>query len=325
MAVKTNISTDDFMEILLHYNLGNFIEANPIAKGTVQTNFILRTTKTVCVFRYYENRSVESVTFEANLIHYLKQKEYPCPAPLKDKHGKFIGIYKNKPYVIFEFIEGVHIENPNESETNQLIKNVADLHNLTKSYQSQHQKDRANYDVVFCREQAKELSAKINSSNSREKLKWYIDQLNQLILPKTLAKGICHTDFHYTNIIYRDGQFIALIDFDDANYTYLTFDILCLSQPFTKSFEWNTWERFGKDDDVFDFTELKKVLAEYAKQRPINRNEKRHLFDVCKLHVLIDCLWYFERGDVIAFFEKRKIDHLDKLGRENFYKSLFDE
>ena len=52
--------------------------------------------------------------------------------------------------------------------------------------------------------------------------------------------------------------------------------------------------------------------------------EERHLFDVFKMSILIDCVWYFERGDVQDFFEKRKIDFLDHVGRETFYKELFN-
>jgi hypothetical protein len=52
--------------------------------------------------------------------------------------------------------------------------------------------------------------------------------------------------------------------------------------------------------------------------------EKRHIFDVYKLSVLIDCLWYFRRGKAEDFFEKRKIDALNNLGREKFFGNLFE-
>ena len=59
------------------------------------------------------------------------------------------------------------------------------------------------------------------------------------------------------------------------------------------------------------------------KHRPLNNNEKRHLFDVYKLSILIDCVWYFKRGNVSDFYEKRKIDYLNNLGREEFYDKVF--
>ena len=111
VAVKTNFSTKEFMKIISEYDLGEFIYAKPINEGTVQTNFLLKTTQVIFVFRYYENRSRDSVLFEINSIKYLRDRNYPCPDLFRNKHGQSIGILKNKPYVIFEFVEGEYLEN----------------------------------------------------------------------------------------------------------------------------------------------------------------------------------------------------------------------
>lgn len=132
MAAKTNFSKNDFVEILSNYDLGECKESKPFTTGAVQTNFLLQTTKGKFVFRYYENRLKDSVLFESDLIKYLKDKKYPCPAQFKNKHGKFVGTYKEKPYIIFEFIEGEHLENPNENQKRELIQKVAELQNITK-------------------------------------------------------------------------------------------------------------------------------------------------------------------------------------------------
>lgn len=323
MAVKTNFLTNDFEEILSNYNLGEVVYSNPITNGTVQTNFLIMTTRVKLVFRYYENRSKKSVLFEINLINYLIDKKYPLPTPFCNKYGQFIGIYKNKPYVLFNFVEGEHIENPNEIQQNQLIRKVAELHNFTIGCKPKLTQYRLNYNVEQCEKLAQESAEKINTLNTREKLKWYTNQLSQLILPSSLPKGICHSDFHFSNVLFKNGEFNALIDFDDANYTFLIFDLVCLMEPFKITFDWNTWNKFSVEDNVFDFNQARKVVLEYSKYRSLSECEKIHLFDVFKLSVLIDCIWYFERGDVNDFFEKRKIDYLNNFGREKFYQELF--
>jgi Ser/Thr protein kinase RdoA (MazF antagonist) len=125
-------------------------------------------------------------------------------------------------------------------------------------------------------------------------------------------------------VLFKNDKFNALIDFDDANYTFLVFDLVCLINPFTPEFDWNTWKKYKKNDNVFDFRETRKVISEYSKYRPLDNNEKKYLFDVFKLSILFDCIWFFERGDVEDFFEKRKIDYLDSLGRKNFYSEIFN-
>jgi homoserine kinase type II len=314
MAVVTKFSNDDLAQIISNYDLGELMDSKLFTGGTVQTNILIQATKGQFVFRYYENRMKNSVLFETNLLSYLKDNNYPCPAPIKNKHRSFVGIHNLKPYVIFDFMEGDHIKEPNEWQKKQLIQKAAELHNITKNYSPIHKEDRWNYSVELCRELAQQTSKRINTTNSKEKLLWLENELLKLNLPKLLPKGICHSDFHFSNVLYKNGEFSALLDFDDANYTYLIFDLVGLIE----SWAW----RYDKDS-ALNFNVTKKILSEYTKYRPLNNVEERHLFDVYKLSILIDCVWYFERGNVKDFYEKRKIDFLDQLGREKFYHELF--
>lgn len=96
--------------------------------------------------------------------------------------------------------------------------------------------------------------------------------------------------------------------------TYLLFDLVVLIEHFA-------WKH--NTDKVLNMVEAEKVVKEYEKHRPLSDVEKEHLFDVYKLSILIDCVWYFERGQVEDFYEKRKIDHLNEIGRKRFCKQLF--
>jgi hypothetical protein len=75
---------------------------------------------------------------------------------------------------------------------------------------------------------------------------------------------------------------------------------------------------------VLNFEVAWRIVAIYEKYRPLAALEKRHLFDVYKLSILIDCVWYFERGNSTDFYEKRKIDFLNSVGRDSFYKRIFE-
>ena len=74
---------------------------------------------------------------------------------------------------------------------------------------------------------------------------------------------------------------------------------------------------------MLDFREARKTVQEYSRYRPLGKNEQHHLFDVFKLTILFDCIWRFHRGAGHDFYEKRKIDTLNRLGRELFYHELF--
>ena len=64
-------------------------------------------------------------------------------------------------------------------------------------------------------------------------------------------------------------------------------------------------------------------MLEYTKYRQLRDVEQKHLFDVYKLSILFDCVWYFGRGSATDFFEKTKIDFLNEVGAEEFYRKLF--
>lgn len=228
MTVKTTFSQQDFNHILSQYDLGAYTHSDPISQGTVQTNYFIHTTQGTFVFRYYENRSKESVLFESNLLTHLKKYQYPCPTPFQNEQGTCVGIHRSKPYVIFEFIAGQHVDHPDDNHKQQLIQKVAELQNLTREYQPRNKKYRWNYTSELCRMLASTEAEKINTDDAREKFSWLENQLSALDLPESFPKGICHCDFHFSNVLFQDDQFVGLIDFDDANYTYLVFDLVCL-------------------------------------------------------------------------------------------------
>src|SRR5690606_32087359 len=61
MAVKTNISKNELIQLLSDYELGEYQDSKPFRKGTVQTTLFLQTTRGKFVLKYYENRTPESV------------------------------------------------------------------------------------------------------------------------------------------------------------------------------------------------------------------------------------------------------------------------
>ncbi len=314
MAIKTKFSKIDFINILLNYNLGKLQSFSPIIKGSVQTNYLFKTPKGRFVLRYYENRSKKSVEFESNVIKFLKRHRYPCPSPIKNKNTQIVGIYKIKPYIIFKFVEGRTLKNPNKQQLKQLIKKVAELHKITKNFKPANTRYRFNYNINQVKNLGEYKAKKINTIAAKDKLKWLKVELSKLELPNSLAKGVCHGDFHFTNVLFKDDKFNSLIDFDDANFTYLIFDLVGLIESTAWCYD---------KEKVLNFKKAKNVVSEYLKYRTLEFSERKHLFDVYKLSILIDCVWFFNRGRTKDFYERQKIEFLNSMGRAEFEKRIF--
>lgn len=323
MAAKSSFSKSDFVKILARYPLGEYRGSDQIAAGAVQTNILIRTTRGKFVFRYYENRSRKSALFEIELLRFLKSRRYPCSVPHKNNYGQYVGTFKAKPYVIFEFVNGKHVKRPNKIQKKQLIKKIAELHEITRNYKLVNLKSRLNYNTENCLRLARKEARKIGTANAQKKLDWLEGELSKLELPKSLPKGICHCDSHFSNTLFKKNKLVALIDFDDANYTFLIYDIAAFINPFVSVFDWNTWRNFRRNRRVFDFKEPRLVVSEYMRHRSLKVVEKKHLLDVFKLSILFDCIWYFKRGGAKDFYEKRKLEYLNALGRERFCREIF--
>jgi homoserine kinase len=313
MAVKTEFSEHEIMGILAEYDLGALLHSRPIGEGTVQTNYFLQTSKGRYVFRYYENRSRESVLFESELLAHLASHHFPCPTPVESLDGITVGEYNHKPVLISGWVEGRSIEKPTAGQWRQLIQKAAELPIITRDFHSRYVPYRLNYDPALCFTLAREEAQRLNSENATAKLAWLERELLQLELPPDLPQGICHGDFHFSNVLFRGEEFAALLDFDDANHTYLVFDLVGL-------IEYWSWRHPAI---MIDLDGARRVVEAYIRTRPLSSIEQKHLFDVYKLSILFDCVWYFDRGAVDDFYERTKIEALSNLGRERFAEAIF--
>jgi homoserine kinase type II len=308
MARKTEFSEDDFGAILLRHSIGDFVDVQPIARGSVQTNYVVRTTEGKFIFKCYENRTEKSAQFEIDLLWYLKQYDYPCPVPIDTEVGRV----KDKPYAFFSFIEGHHVEAMNERQRQQLIQRVAELQTVTADYDPPMKRYRWNYSPELCRQLAHARAEEVGTLDARRKCAWLESELETLELPASLPLGICHCDFDLSNLFFSGDELVGLLDFDDANYTYLSFDVVnLLDWPYPS--------------EVFEFDAARATIREYSRHRTLAPVEQAHLFDIEKLAILIDCIWYFHRGTVDGCHEKRKIDYLNRLGRDSYMAALFPE
>lgn len=322
MAAKTIFNLFDMYKLLAPYDIGELRMYSPLADGTVQTNYLVETTTGKYLLKYYESRSYEQVQFEFLLMQHLLLNHFPC-APIIHSSLRTLCVYNEKPYVIYQFIEGVHVEHSNERQQISLIHTIADLARITKSLKLKYAENRLSYNKNSLARLAGETTETKYTINGLKKKEWFLRELSALELPTTLTMGICHCDLSFKNILYSGNKVKALLDFDDANETYLFFDIISIIHFFMPKFDHDTWNQYEKRDQIMDFGDAKKILSLFEQKCPIPLNDKIHFFDILKLGILSDCIWYFDRGSYFDFFERRKIEAINQIGRDAFFKQLF--
>jgi homoserine kinase type II len=309
MAVKTPFSTEELQVMLADYELGKYIASKGFELGADQTNLLLVTTMGKYAFRYYEKRSLAYVLFEIDLLQFLGCNHFSCPAPLQRRDRSFVGTYKAKPYAIFSFMEGEHDER--RSNYRLVAEIIGKLHVLTVGHKPAYFESRASYGPDYAWACAKANVNNIPSqSEARERLSWFRAELDSLQLPEELPKGVCHGDTNPSNFLYKDGEVSAVLDFDQASYTWLLYDV-------AQMVYWWTWSNMG---DI-EFKKARDLVAHYGSVRQLEAEEKRHLFDVLKLVHLIGIGWSF--ADESFDNDKRKVVDLNEINRKRFYKEFF--
>ena len=295
-----------------------------LKEGSIQKNYLLETNQGKFVLKQYvRDRSLESVMFEVEVVNFLEDKDFPTSYIIRNNNNESISYLNGTPSILYQYFTGIHIENMSPLQFNQLVKLVAKLNKVTNNFKPANTKDRWNYEENSWPEVALKIVSESKREDKMKKYEYLQKELSKLQFSNELSKGIVHCDFHYTNIIFENEEIKVLIDFDDSNYSYLVIDLAFLINPFIKDYNWNTWQNFSKEDDVFDFTEAKQIVSLYSNTRPLSEEEKTHLYDAYKLTILFDALWYFERGEFDMFYEKSKLEYLSKLGRNNFKKKIF--
>ncbi|MDP2598203.1 MAG: homoserine kinase [Candidatus Liptonbacteria bacterium] len=312
MTAKATISKQDFVKIIADYELGEYKGFRTFANGVGQTTILIETTKGKFVLRYYENRSPKHVLFEVRLFNYLRNKNYPVPAIIKNRRGGFSGKYNGKPYIIIEFVDGRHCKNPNDffdsGEAAEVVRVVAELHNLTEAYSPRYFKDREVFDAEYCWREFKGTHPRLIKN---AKGKWFHNELGKLKFPDSLPRGLCHADLNYGNFLFRGGKVVAVLDFDMSFRTNLIYDVASLIY-------WWAWPPRSHLRE----NEAGLIVGEYIKTRGLTGLEKAHIYDALKLIILLGIIW---SGEEDFAENKAKIEFLNSIGRDNFYSKLSNQ
>jgi homoserine kinase type II len=252
---------------LADYDIGKILEVKPFKQGNVQTNIMIRTSKCNYVFRYYENRNVNRVKFEVRLLRYLHSKDYPVASPIKTINEEYVGIYKKKPFVLYDYVIGRHLKNISDNQLRLIVHKMALLHKLTKNYDVKNYVHDESRTIDQCLEIAIIEKKRFKDKKIGDKRFNILKSgLSDIKFPNTLTKGIIHGDFDKSNIKFHNNKISGILDFDDAHYGYKVHDLGILVMY---------WARFYSKK--LDFEKAKKIVEYYEEVSRLSIIEKKTL------------------------------------------------
>lgn len=311
MVAKTQFSADELRTLLADYDLGEYITHKSFEEGSDQTNLFLETSRGKYAFRYYEKRLQDYALFEIDVLKYLAERAFSCAAPIVNKQGEYVGSYNDKPFAIFQFLEGTHSNDPDSYK--QIAQAYGKLHNMTTGYIPEHFKARDSYDQAsILNDAAMNVQKLASATEVKARLDWVRSETRKLKSPEKLPKGVVHGDSNPGNFLYLNGKLSAVLDFDQSSYTYLLYEITGMISRWA-------WPDGGK----LDFEIARNIVAEYEKYRQLTEAEKAMLYDMLKMLWLVVIGWFIY-DDQEYESSKANIEYLNNVGEEDFYRKMFE-
>lgn len=262
MAVYTDISGEEFTELLTRYSIGNFRSAQGIAEGVENTNYLLLTDKNNYIATVFEKRvNADELPFFMGLKEHLAKKGIPCPRPVEDKQGNVIQDIKGRKAAIVTFLEGAWPRRITNAHCKELGKMLASMHLATQDFKLSRPNamGQSAFKSLFELDKAKAdnflpgLKDDVTQALKRLEEEW----------PKKLPTGVIHADLFPDNVFFRDEKLTGVLDFYFACNDYYAYDLaICL----------NAW--CFEERAEFNITKAKLLIDSYQQVRPLTAEEK---------------------------------------------------
>ena len=213
MAKYTELGDHEICLLAQRYKL-EVTDHSVIAGGAANSSFFLIANGKEYVLTIADDKPVEAVFNLVGLLDHLIEYEFPTSRAISSLEGEKVTIFQDKAVVLKEYIPGSTVRYISKEGLFSLGLTLARLHQIpapdfipqTHTYGSTQFPNAAglNCDVEF-----EDWLAQRGDNYLSER-------------PMDLPRGIIHADVFWDNVIYLDGEFQALIDFEDAcNYFYV--------------------------------------------------------------------------------------------------------
>jgi len=224
VAVYTDVSDAALTDFLRDYDIGQVVSFKGIAGGVENSNFFLQTDRDSYILTLYEKRvAEEDLPFFIGLMDHLAHKGFPCPEPIRDRHGEAIKRLENRPAAIISFLPGIDVKTPDLDQCRLAGETLATLHEAGKDF-TIHRRNALDPDGWPPLAEAELPRADEVEDGMADLISM---QLADIVAhwPAGIPKGVIHADFFRDNVFFLDGKLSGVIDFYFACNDFLAYDI----------------------------------------------------------------------------------------------------
>ena len=312
MAYYTTLTSKEITKFAKVYSLGKIIKIYPMTGG-YRTNYFVqnKTQKYILTICDYKTRQ-QTLTL-TNLLIYLHKHHFQTKQVISSKDHEYVLEHNGKPVYLTTFLEGEIVKRPTLQFIEHLGSRIALLHDIPCP-------DNIPTSNPYGLSYLDEVTSSDIDHPYIEWLKTKLDYIEALI-PDQLPTGLVHGDIFPDNIIQKNGNLVAIIDFEDVSNYHLIFDLgMAITGLLTL-------------DKIVDMSYTKALIKGYQEVKSLTPIEIESLSLFCIYAAVTASIWRFRQSHIhFATYEKstdhqQMVDIADKLyemGNSKFMSIVFD-
>lgn len=270
MAVYTPLSPPDAARIADAHGLGELRSVDPIAAGSVNSNFFLETERGRFFCRLYEEQQTDGVAYEWALLDHLCAHGLPVPVRI-DARDPAPGAVRasGKCVAVFECVAGQ--SSCQRAVSPRRLRAVgallADLHLATRSFGWRR---RSRFDPATLPARLDDAAREVPVDHTGRSTAPAIAALREALaqveaaLPAGLPSAVVHGDLFRDNVLFEGDTLVAAIDWESAATGPCVFDLAVTTLAWC----------FG---DGFEPALRDALLQGYEARRPLSDDEREAL------------------------------------------------
>jgi len=312
MAHYTTLTSKEITKFAKVYSLGKIIKFYPMTGG-YSTNYFIQNKTQKYILTICEDKTRQQILTLTNLLIYLHKHHFQTNQVISSKDHEYVLEHNGKPVYLKKFLEGGIVKRPTIQFIEHLGTRIAQLHDIPcpDNIPTAFPYGLSYFDEV------------ISSDIDHPYIEWLKTKLEYIeaLIPDQLPTGLVHGDIFPDNIIQKNGNLVAIIDFEEVSNYHLIFDLgMAITGLLTI-------------DNIVDMSYPKALIKGYQKVKSLTPIEIKFLNLFCIYAAVTTSIWRFLYFHIRfptpekSTHHQQMVDIADKLyemGNSKFMSNVFD-
>lgn len=231
MGVFTRLGPAELGEVAQAFSLGVVQSFDPIAAGTINSNYSLETSRGRWFVRVNEGKAEVDVAWEARLVEALAAGGVATPAPMCALDGRsYAPLANTRKWVsVFPWRGGRHLaaDEVTHDHAAELGAALAQLHRVGLELPTAWRRGSI-YDQTHLVTRFQRIAASVDPALAHA-IAIVGDELARLAgegaIRRRAPQGIIHGDLFRDNVLWQGIRLVAILDFEQASGGSLAYDL----------------------------------------------------------------------------------------------------